>query len=58
VLGTDLSLSFGIGTTLDIFHAAGNWPVVIERLKSLQSEEAMVIAMVIAVAFSILAPKK
>ena len=43
--------SFGIGTTLDIFHAARNWPVIIERLKNLQIEEAMVIA----VALSILA---
>ncbi len=43
--------SSGIGTTLDIFHAAGNWPVVIERLNSLQSEGAILVA----VALSILA---
>ena len=39
-----MSPSLVIGTTLEIFHAAENWPVVIERLKSLRSEEAMVIA--------------
>ena len=49
--GAETSEDFGIGTIADFFHIFGSWHLEIERLKSLVTDETMLVA----VNFNILA---
>ena len=49
LVGEDRSDDFGMGTTTYLFHSVGTCPSLIERLKSLVTDGAMLVAVCLSI---------